>query len=61
MKRQPLPEPPVMYSTDAEAMSVAELDYEDIIALSGMFRRWAIYEARFDPDERTNLIACCRL
>ena len=56
MKRQPLPEPPVMYSTDAEAMS-AELDYEDMVALSGMFRRWAVYEGQFGPEDRTDLIA----
>jgi hypothetical protein len=56
MKRQPLPEPPVTYSTDAEAIR-DELDYEDMVALSGMFRRWAVYEPRFTPEQRTEMIA----
>jgi len=34
-----------------------ELDYEDMIALSGMYRRWAIYEAGLTPEQRTTLMA----
>ena len=34
-----------------------ELDYEEIIVLSGMFRRWALYEPAFTSEQRTNLIA----
>ena len=56
MKRRLLLEPPVTYATDAEAIR-DELDYEDMIALSGMFRRWAIYEAGFTPEQRTGLMA----
>ena len=35
-----------------------ELDYTDMIALSGMFRRWAMHEAetRSRPPDRTRLI-----
>jgi hypothetical protein len=33
-----------------------ELDYEDMIALSGMFRRWALYEEKFSPERRTGLM-----
>jgi hypothetical protein len=56
MRRQPSSEPPVTYGTDAEAMR-DELDYEDMVALSGMYRRWAIYEAGFTPERRTTLMA----
>jgi hypothetical protein len=56
VKRQPSPEPPVTYSADAEAVR-DELDCEDMIALSGMFCRWAIYEAKIMSEERTRLIA----
>jgi len=56
MKQRLLPEPPVTYGTDAEAMR-DELDHEDMIALSGMYRRWAIYETRFTPEQRTTLMA----
>lgn len=56
MRRQPLPEPPVTYRCNAAAMR-DELDYEDMIALSGMFRRWAIYEEGFTSEQRTGLIA----
>ena len=36
----------------------AELDYADMVALSGMFRRWAIYESdeSITPEHRTWLI-----
>jgi hypothetical protein len=53
--KPPLHEPPFTYGTDAEAMR-DELDYEDKIALSGMWRRWAIYETGFTPEQRTGLM-----
>jgi hypothetical protein len=56
MKRSPSCEPPATHGTDAEAMR-DELDYQDMIALSGMYRRWAIYEAGFTPERRTTLMA----
>ena len=36
----------------------AELDYRDMVALSGMFRRWAIHESgeAMSPDRRTRMI-----
>jgi len=34
-----------------------ELDYEDMVALSGMFRRWAVYEPRVTPEQRIGMIA----
>jgi hypothetical protein len=38
--------------------ALAELDYRDMVALSGMFRRWAVYEAgeAMRPDQRTRMI-----
>jgi hypothetical protein len=45
----------VTYGTNLDAMR-DELDYEDMVALSGMFRRWAVYEAGFTPEKRTRLI-----
>jgi len=55
MNRRSLPEPPVTYAADVEAVS-DELDYEDMVALSGMFRRWAVYEPAFTPEQRTGLM-----
>ncbi|MGC1178402.1 MAG: hypothetical protein WA884_05120 [Methyloceanibacter sp.] len=49
-------EPPITYYADPDAIR-EELDYEDMIALSGMFRRWAIYESGFTPEQRTGMIA----
>jgi len=48
-------EPPHTYGADAKAMR-DELDCEDMIALSGMFRRWAMYEPAFSPEQRTGLM-----
>jgi len=47
---------PVTYSTDAAAMR-AGLDHEDMVALSGLYRRWALYEVHFTPEQRTALMA----
>jgi len=49
-------DPPLTHSTDPETVR-DELDYEDMVALSGMFRRWAVYEPRFTPEQRTGMIA----
>jgi hypothetical protein len=50
-----LSEFPLTYVADPDAVR-EELDYEEMIALSGMFRRWAIYEVGFTPEQRTGLI-----
>lgn len=55
MTSAPMSEPPITYGTDPDAMR-DELDYEDMVALSGMFRRWAVYETGFNPEQRTGLI-----
>jgi hypothetical protein len=34
----------------------AELDYPDMVALSEMYRRWAVYEDGIPPEDRTALI-----
>ena len=49
-------EPPLTHSTDPDTVR-DELGYEDMVALSGMFRGWAVYEPRFTPEQRTGLIA----
>ncbi len=33
-----------------------ELDYTDMVALSGLFRRWAIYETSITPKQRTRCV-----
>jgi len=48
--------PPKLHECDAYYLR-DELDYEDMIALSGLYRQWAIYETRFTPEQRTKLIA----
>jgi len=47
----------VTYHVNAE-WARAELDHADMVALSGMFRRWAIYETGdwVTPSRRTGLI-----
>lgn len=52
--RQPAP-PPVTYYIDPE-FAKAELAYADMLALSGLFRRWALYEDGLDPSTCTRLI-----
>jgi hypothetical protein len=47
--------PPAMYRV-APWAACRELDHRDMVALSGMFRRWAIYEDDVSPDDRTKLI-----
>jgi len=48
--------PPKLHECDAYYLR-DELDYEDMIALSGLYRQWAIYETRFTPTQRTRFIA----
>ena len=43
--------PPVTYRFDAEFIRDF-LSYEEMIALSGLFRRWAVYEC-LTPERRT--------
>lgn len=46
-----------IYFIDVE-WAKAELDYRDMVALSGMFRRWAVHEAgeEMTPNQRTRMI-----
>jgi hypothetical protein len=44
-----------MYRICPEDMSDA-LDYADMVALSGRFRRWAIYDTSTTPEQNTRLI-----
>jgi hypothetical protein len=51
---------PIIKSTlthggDALALS-EQLDFEEMMALSGLFRLWAVYEDKFAPEQRTRLI-----
>jgi hypothetical protein len=48
--------PPKLHECDPSLCE--ELDYEDMIALSGLFRQWALYESKFSPEQRTRLMAC---
>ena len=44
------------HGRDAIALS-DELDFDEMIALSGLFRLWAIYEHKMSPEQRTWYIA----
>lgn len=48
--------PPKLHECDPSLCE--ELDYEDMIALSGLFRQWALYESKFSPEQRNRLMAC---
>ena len=48
-------DPPAMYRVCPQEMS-DELDYTDMVALSGLFRRWAIYGTTTTPEQNTRLI-----
>jgi hypothetical protein len=56
-RRPTASEPPVTYRVSPE-FAASELDYTDMVALSGMFRRWAIHETddTTTPEQRTRLI-----
>ena len=47
--------PPVTFYIDPE-FAKAELAYADMLVLSGLFRRWALYEDALDPSTCTRLI-----
>jgi hypothetical protein len=47
--------PPSTFYVDPE-FAMRELDFADMIALSGVFRRWALYEPDLDPAYCTKLI-----
>lgn len=46
---------PVTYYLDQQFL-IQELDYAEMIALSGLFREWALWDRKFTPSERTNVI-----
>jgi hypothetical protein len=47
--------PLLPHGGDADRLS-AEFDYEDMVALSGLFRLWALYGLQLSPEQRTELI-----
>src|SRR5680860_1762481 len=47
--------PILVHGGNAERLS-AEFDYDDMVALSGLFRLWALYSAKLSPEYRTELI-----
>lgn len=47
--------PLLTHGGNAELLS-NELDYEEMVILSGLFRRWALYNTTYSPDFRTELI-----
>jgi hypothetical protein len=52
----PKRDPPLLtHGGDAERLS-AEFDYEELIALSGLFRLWALYSPKLSPEQRTEVI-----
>lgn len=53
MRRDP---PPLTHGGNADYLA-AELDYEEMLALSGLFRQWAIGKNTFKPEQRTELMA----
>ena len=46
---------PFTYSATVEGIC-KELDHADMAVLSGMFRRWALYDPSLTPEERTRFI-----
>jgi hypothetical protein len=48
--------PPLTHGGDAYYLS-AELDYNEMLVLAGLFRQWAIGKNIFKPEQRTQLIA----
>ena len=53
MRRDP---PPLTHGGNADYLA-AKLDYTEMLALSGLFRQWAIDKNKFKPAQRTELIA----
>ena len=52
MRRDP---PPLTYGGSADYLA-AELDYNEMLTLAGLFRQWAIGKNTFGPEQRTKLI-----
>jgi hypothetical protein len=52
----PKREPPLLTHGGNADRLYAEFDYEDMIALSGIFRVWALYDPKLSPEQRTELI-----
>jgi hypothetical protein len=48
--------PPLTHGGNADYLA-AELDYDEMLALAGLFRQWAIGKNTFKPEQRTQLIA----
>ena len=48
--------PPLTHGGNADYLA-AELDYDEMLALAGLCRQWAIGRNRFNPEQRTELIA----
>ena len=48
-------DPPLTYRVSPD-VACDQLDHADMVALAGMFRRWAIYETDVSPERRTELI-----
>ncbi len=49
------PPGPVTYGVDVDH-AMATLGYREMLALAGMFERWALTEENVDGDQRTRLI-----
>ena len=47
--------PILVHGGDAERLT-DEFDYDDMVALSGLFRLWALYSVKLSPEDRTELI-----
>jgi hypothetical protein len=47
--------PVLTHGGDAERLS-AEFDFEEMVALSGHFRLWALYGLQLSPEQRTKVI-----
>ena len=48
--------PPLTHGVNADYLA-AELDYDEMLALAGLFRQWAIGKNTFKAEQRTELIA----
>lgn len=56
MERMTRLELPILtHGGNAELLS-NELDHNEMVALSGLFRLWALYEPSWSPEQRTQLI-----
>lgn len=56
MQRDP---PPLTHGGNGDYLA-AELDYDEMLALAGLFRQWAIGKNTFKPEQRTFLIGPVR-